>query len=251
MSQYKNYIIAGCFALFYSLIIYFNYIEINRGGTILLGGGEPPRQAIDWAYQHSAGGYFLVITCHYLNEERWKERLEGYEFKSIVLHSKEDSTLQNNINLVKRAAVILIDGGNQYHYVQLLKGTPLNQAINKAIQNKTPIGGISAGCALLGEFYFSAKDGTIDSEDCQKENLNIEKDFFNIKQLKGIFVDTHYSDREREGRLLNFLSEIGNNQSITGIGIDADTALCMSRQGNVVYGSGKVFTINLTKKQLK
>ena len=250
MEKYKNHIIASLYCLIISGLIWLT-VAPNNGGTILVGGGDFPRQAVEWAYEHSTGGYFLVITCNYINEQSWAKRLDGYEYKSIILHTRNDSYLEANIERVKRAAVIIIDGGNQWDYVSLLKGTPLNKAINQAIENKTPIAGISAGCALLGEFYFSAKDGTICSEDIyNKPPLNLQSNFFNIAQLRNIFVETHYVERDREGRLLAFLSELSlvYKKEITGIGVDRSTALCINTNGKrTIYGEGQIYQINFKK----
>jgi len=61
------------------------------------------------------------------------------------------------IEHIKNAEALFIAGGDQSDYVNLWKGTPVEDAINYlANVKKVPIGGTSAGMAVLGEFLYSA-----------------------------------------------------------------------------------------------
>lgn len=56
---------------------------------------------------------------------------------------------------VARAEALFIAGGDQADYIQQWKGTPLDGAIQALMQRNVPIGGTSAGLAVLGQFDFA------------------------------------------------------------------------------------------------
>ena len=51
----------------------------------------------------------------------------------------------------------MIAGGDQYDYVHVWTGTPIQRAINAAIAAGVLVAGISAGLAVLGGFAFTAE----------------------------------------------------------------------------------------------
>ena len=98
--------------------------------------------------------------------------------------------------------------------------------------------GTSAGAMILGEFYFSAKYGTISSEEAManpdEERICIEKKYVNIPCLKDTLVESHYRNRDRQGRLKIFLQKAG--PTAKGIGLDESAALCISKKKREVVG---------------
>ena len=61
------------------------------------------------------------------------------------------------IATIRNAEAIFIAGGDQSNYVRYWKDTPVEDAINLVAAKPAPIGGTSAGMAILGEFVYSAK----------------------------------------------------------------------------------------------
>lgn len=224
----------------------------GQGGVVLIGGGEFPKESIKWAADHSSGGYFSVIGCYSANESKWKKRLEGYDFQLIVLGSREDASNPCNLQIVRDSAVIFLDGGNQYDYVTLIGGTPLNAVVNECIKRGTPIGGTSAGMAVLSEYYFSAKYDTVSSEEVggnpKHPAIDIGRSLFDVPILRNFMVDTHYSQRKRMGRLSTFLQRVVEDfkVKVVGVGVDEGTALCIDATGNkTVFGNGKAHYVNV------
>jgi len=62
-----------------------------------------------------------------------------------------------------KAEALFIAGGDQAGNIRLWKDTPLQAAIVELIQHTVPIGGTSAGLAVLGEVDFAALNGSIES----------------------------------------------------------------------------------------
>ena len=52
--------------------------------------------------------------------------------------------------IIRQAEVVFIAGGDQGNYLRGWKGTPVQDAINANIAAGKPIGGTSAGLAVLG-----------------------------------------------------------------------------------------------------
>lgn len=78
--------------------------------------------------------------------------------------------------------------------------------------------------------------------------MTFEDDFLNLTWLNGHITDSHFSERERMGRLLGFLCRmwVANVQNPIGIGVDESTALLIDSSGTQVVGSGSVYVIEPT-----
>ena len=101
---------------------------------------------------------------------------------SITTISTKDRKAANNIEVIKKiknAEVIFLTGGDQYRYFSYWKNTKLLEALQNKINNGVALAGSSAGLAILGEFYFSAKNGTIYSNEALQnpysEKIDIKK----------------------------------------------------------------------------
>ena len=238
-------------------------------GVAMLGGGEDVDDAYQWLCERSGGGDFVVLRASGedgYNEYLWKLcKVDSVE--SIVTLSREAASDPYVLQQVRNAEAIFFAGGDQSNYVRFWKGTPLNDEINKAIARGVPVGGVSAGLAILGEFSFSAmytdainkdRDSSITSEEALANpydpKLTLERDFIKIPQLKGVITDSHFAERKREGRLLTFMARLrkdGWAGAPRGVGIDEGTAVGVDGSGNsTVFGKGFIRLIKLgTVKQ--
>ncbi len=54
---------------------------------------------------------------------------------------------------------IFLAGGDQGNYIRYWKGTPVQDALNAHVRADRPIGGSSAGLAILGHYSYTALDG--------------------------------------------------------------------------------------------
>ena len=95
--------------------------------------------------------------------------------------------------------------------------------------------GTSAGLAILGEYLYGALDGgSLRSPaalaDPLGEATTIDTGFLHLKPLSGIVTDTHFSERNRLGRLLAFVAKaetLANGRTILGLGVDEASALAL------------------------
>ena len=68
-------------------------------------------------------------------------------------------------DLIRKAEVVFVAGGDQANYIRGWKGTGVEKAINDDIAAGKPIGGTSAGLAVLGEFVYGALGDKPDDKD--------------------------------------------------------------------------------------
>lgn len=217
-------------------------------GLMLLGGGGWVKEAFDWLIQSSGGGHFLILRASgadELQKELFEDMGGVVSAETLVFSSRKAASDPRVLEIVRRADGIFLAGGDQSNYVRYWKGTPLNKALDAHVRAGKPIGGSSAGLAILGGYSYGALDGdSLASEkalaDPMGPGVTLVRDFLHLPYLKTVITDSHFGKRQRLGRLVVFIARLAReerNTSITGLGIDENTALCIDAQG-----VGRVFT---------
>ena len=226
-------------------------------GLLLAGGSNDIADAMRWMIDKAYGGDFVVIRCSGSDGYNpWVyHRLGGVDsVESIVFLSPKASHDEFLLNIIRNADALFIAGGDQWNYIDLWKGTPVEDAIHYVASQGRPIGGTSAGLAVLGEFSFTARYDTIDSESALANPYNrsvaLEDDFLHMDYMEDVITDSHFVARDRMGRLVTFLARIvekGWADVAMGIGIDEKTAIGVEPNGDVEifslpgYTTGSVY----------
>jgi cyanophycinase len=222
---------------------------ITTGGICLMGGSTDVDAAFKWMIEKSGGGDFVVIRSDvsygYNSYVRKLGNLNSVE--TIIIASVADAQNPKVAAKIKNAEALFIAGGDQKDYVTYWKDTPVEEAINYLINTKqVPVGGTSAGCAILGSSYFSAIKGSVTSMQAMRNPYSAlvslgHDDFINSPFLKNTITDQHYSQRDREGRLVAFIARMKTDLNINSraIAVDEQTAVCIDQ-----YGMATVFGIN-------
>jgi cyanophycinase len=169
--------------------------------------------------------------------------------ETIIIKSRTAASDTFVTDKIRNAEALFIAGGDQNDYVTLWKGTPVEDAIHYLVTKNVPIGGTSAGLAVMGEFLFSAANGTVDSRTALGNPYNnkvaLDRDFLVLPNLGGLITDSHFVTRDRMGRLVTFLARIvqdGWASPAKGVGIDEQTALAVEANGTAtVLGSGAAY----------
>jgi cyanophycinase len=226
-------------------------------GLALIGGppeGPPPEvdAAFTWLIRKSGCGRFVVIGAD------GRDEYNSYIYhqlppphplsvETLIFKSRHAASNRWVVERIRRADALFVQGGDQSDYLRLWKGTPVQVAINQLVRQGVPIGGSSAGLAVLGEFIFSARDGTVHSEQAlanpYHERMVLDRvllDLPNIdlspyKYLRNVIADSHFHDRDRMGRLVTFLARIvqdGWAPQAKGIAVDELTALLVEADGS-------------------
>lgn len=226
-----------------------------KPGYLLMGGGKDVEEAFQWMIEKSNGGDFLILrargTAAY---NPFVQKLgKVNSVATLILKSREQSSDPAVIDHINKAEAIFMAGGDQWNYIKFWKDTPVSKAIQKRIDAGVPVGGTSAGLAVLSEYYFSAEHDTITSEQALQnpfdEKANVGTGFLKIKPLKGTLTDSHFTPRKRIGRLAAFLARL---DKVRGIGIDERTALLVEPNGeSKVIGTNKVWFLKLTEPAIQ
>lgn len=243
--------------------------------VVLMGGGPDVDEAYRWMIQQAGitkatGGRFVVIRTsgtdaydpYLLYSDKHKstnipavDGFVGGAYLGLTAAETLIVTTRNGANdpfvnkVVSTASAVWIAGGDQSTYINLWKGTQLNATIATLLQNNVPVGGTSAGVNVLGQFVYSAMNGSVTSSQALSNPYNTYMtfdptplsgtSFLSIPVLADTFIDPHFDTRDRMGRLVTFVSRTlgGSNNTgcaggilsvpwnARGIGIDVETAL--------------------------
>jgi cyanophycinase len=212
----------------------------TSGGTALMGGGKDVDAAFQWMIQKSGGGDFVVIrasgTDAYNPYISRLGKLDSVE--TLIIKSRKAASEPFVIERIRNAEALFIAGGDQANYINFWKDTPVAEAIQSLIDRGVPIGGTSAGLAVLGEFLFPAYFDTITSKEALENpfhpRLVLEKQFLRLPYLRGTITDSHFVERDRMGRLLTFLARLKEDgwlKEARAIAIDREAAVLVESDG--------------------
>jgi cyanophycinase len=142
------------------------------------------------------------------------------------------------VALVDSATGVFMSGGSQLRLSQMLPGTPLGDALHRAHERGTVIGGTSAGASIMSDFMISmGEEGVTPRQRGSQMSAG-------LGLVRGVVVDQHFDQRSRYGRLM---SVIAPSPHLLGIGIDEDTAIVVTdRREFTVRGAGAVFVVDCT-----
>ncbi len=220
-------------------------------GLVLMGGGTDVDEAFKWMIERSGGGDFVIIRASGTDayNQYIYELGEVDSVETLIINNRLQAQDSFLVNKIKNAEALFIAGGDQSNYVKYWKGTPVEDALHYLTDKGVPIGGTSAGLAILGEFLFSAKNGTVYSSEALSDPYNkymtLERDFLRLPYMDKVITDSHFAQRDRMGRLVTFMARIitdGWSSEVKGIGIDEATALLVDEKGlAIVKGKGSVY----------
>lgn len=227
-------------------------------GVLLAGGGKDVDEGVRWFLARAGGGDVVVLRASgsdaynpYFQKLGKVDSVETILFRSEAA-AREPFVLEK----IRNAEAIFFAGGDQWNYVRYWSKTPVAEALNDAIRRGVPVGGTSAGLAILGEFAFSAEKDTVTSPqalaDPFGEKVALHRGLLAIPGLSCLITDSHFAKRDRMGRLLVFLGRIRDEsdcKEVRGIGIDERAAVTLDDKGQArVVGEGFAFLVRLRTK---
>ena len=224
----------------------------TRAGSVLMGGGTDVDEAFKWMISRSGGGNVVIIRAS--GTDDYNTYVDSLGKVSSVETLKIDSRdLANNdtvARFIRNAEMLFIAGGDQSNYMKYWKGTKTMAAINYLLNVKhVPVGGTSAGCAIMGGFYYSGEYESLTSGPALANPYDTllrvyDNDLLQAPFLNHVITDQHYVTRSRQGRHVAFLSRIIKDKNIyaDGIASDEKTAVCIDENGKaIVLGKSKAY----------
>ena len=217
-------------------------------GVCLMGGAGEDDNGAEWFLNRANGGNIVVLRAsgsdgyhqYFYNDLG----INVQSVETIVFNNADASNDPFVQRRLENAEGIWIAGGDQFIYEQYWKNTPIQDIINDHINIKeAPIGGTSAGMAILGEFYYNAENGSVTSNEALENPFDnfiiIENNFISIPYLKNTITDTHYDNPDRKGRHATFVARLteNDNQRFYGIAANEYVAICIDENGQAtVFG---------------
>ncbi len=221
----------------------------TQSGFVLMGGSTDVDQALQWMIERSGGGDFIILRAS--GSTGYNDYIFGLgavnSVETLLINSREKALLPETGQRIRQAEALFIAGGDQANYVNLWANSEVSAAIDYLIaEKKVPIGGTSAGCAILSEYIFDARQGSVTSAEAlalpYTPAVSLSRSFVHIPFLTNTVADQHYSQRTREGRHVTFLARLQKDFGVSaprGIGVDEQTAVCIDAEGHmVVFGGG-------------
>jgi cyanophycinase-like exopeptidase len=231
-----------------------------------MGGSSENDTAMKWFLKRANGGDVLVLRTSGsdgYNDYFFTELgIPLNSVETIVFHDRTASNEAYIKQKIQNAEAIWLAGGDQWTYVSYWRDTPIDSLINVGIKDRDlVIGGTSAGMAVMGGFYFSAKNDTVTSEEALENpydpHVTVDSTKFIKNQiLSDVITDTHYANRDRKGRHVTFLARILVDFGVKakGIACDEQVAVCIDTKGlATVYGNypkteNKAYFIQINEK---
>jgi cyanophycinase len=214
----------------------------TTAGTVLMGGSTDVDGAFQWLCQRAEGGDFLVLRA--TGTDAYNPYVQDLcpglnSVATLIIGSMKAANDPAVRTLIEQAEVVWLAGGDQSNYVNYWTGTPVQQALNDHIAAGRPIGGTSAGLAVLTQFVYSAlRSKGITSAQALEDPFNryntFARDFVYLPYLQGTIGDTHFAARDRMGRTLSFLCRIHAeswSSAPRAIAVSEETAVLIDENG--------------------
>ena len=187
----------------------------TTGLIVLQGGGDDVDENYVRMGARAGGGDFVVLRAS--GEDDYNDYIyklcQCDSVETIVFHGREAASDPYVIRTIRNAEALFIAGGDQSRYVRFWQGTPVEDAINFVAAKPAPVGGTSAGMAILGEFSYSAMgEESLTSRaalaDPFAPDLTFARDFLEMPGLHGVLTDQHLWERDRIGRTVTLLARL-------------------------------------------
>ncbi len=224
-------------------------------GVAMMGGGGNVDSAFKFIAERAGHGHIVILRS--VSDDSFDPDDGNYGKKfvgewgpvasaeTITFHNRDASSDPRVLKALHDADGIFLAGGDQANYVRYWKGTGVQAALNAHVKANRPIGGSSAGLAILGRYSYTAFDGGSMESNVALANpfdsgVTLEDDFLHIRNLETVITDTHFSRRARLGRLITFVARLQSekDKNVVGIGVDEKTVLLVDADGTARLAAG-------------
>ena len=185
-------------------------------GLVLMGGGTDVDEAFQWICQRAGGGDFVVIRTTGTDAynpyiQQLCPQMDSVE--TIIITSVAGANSAYVSSHIQNAEALWIAGGDQSTYTSLWRGTAVQTGVNYLLNSKqAPVGGTSAGLAVLSQFIYTGARGSVTSSQALAnpfhQYVTLERDLFLSALGADKLYDSHFVTRDRMGRSLAFLARI-------------------------------------------
>lgn len=214
----------------------------GTGVVVLMGGGVEVDRASARFVDAAGGGDVLVLRATG-STSSYTSYFSGEDLDGITTPARAVATVRVDepaagadeglLCRVDRADAVWLAGGDQADY--LLDWPPaLHAALARAVDRGAAIGGTSAGAMSWSEWTYDGRDGGMDSAGALADPSAVSVTRSPFAAVPGAVVDTHFSQRDREGRLIVFAALAG----AVGVGLDEGAALVLGGDAAILSDGG-------------
>ena len=236
-----------------------NASDAPIGSLFIIGGGSRPDAMVQRMITESGAdqtGYVVILPMASSEPDSaiiWSSQqfldngvsqVVGFNFMQGI--SPDESRLDS----LRKASLIYISGGDQNRFMDIVRDTPILDAIHEAYASGAVIAGTSAGAALMSgkmitgtELKYPDYRPTFRS--VETENLELAE---GLGLLNSAIVDQHFVWRSRHNRLLTAILEFPD---LLGIGIDESTALLVKENTAEVIGVSQVMVYSNPSREVR
>lgn len=206
----------------------------TQGLVVMQGGGDDVDENYRQMARLAGHGDFVVLSASGADDynDYLFELCDCDSVETIVFQSRDAAYERRVVDIIRNAEAIFFEGGDQSNYVRYWKGTPVEDAIHFVAAKPAPIGGTSAGMAILGEYAYSAMtEASLTSaaalSNPYHEDLTLETDFLALDGMQNLLTDQHLAERDRIGRTVTMLARLvrdGITDDARAVAADRETA---------------------------
>ncbi len=225
----------------------------TRGGILFEGGSTDVDAAYQWMCEKANGGDLLVIRAS--GTAAYNSYIYGLcpalnSVSTLIIYNRTGAQQAFVKDTILKAGALFIAGGDQGKYVEYYTDSHVDAGIDALAARGVPVGGASAGNAVLAQFGYSGITGSVTSKQALANPfsplITIENGFLNLSPLLlNKITDDHFVTRDRMGRLITFLARIiqdGNAPQVSAIATNENTAFLMEPDGSgKITGTGAAY----------
>ena len=245
------------------LIIFFSFhnsdAQEKEGALFIIGGGSRPPEMVERIVKESGldrEGYAIILpmasaepdSAVYYAKQQFTA--QGQNNVYGLIFTKGDSPSPQQLDSLRKAKLIYISGGDQDRFMQVVKNTPIAEAIHENYKNGGVIAGTSAGAAVMSKKMITGTEKK--HPEYHSTFRHLEEDNLELKEglglLEGVIIDQHFVRRSRYNRLLSAIIE---SPELKGIGIDESTAILVRGNKAEVVGDSQVIVFSNPKMSKK
>ena len=190
-------------------------VRPTRGLWVAQGGGDDVDANYVRMGEFGGGGDFVVLRAS--GTDDYNDYIYGLchcdSVETIVFDKGAATADPFVIETIRNAEAVWIAGGDQSNYIRYWKDTPVEDAINFVAAKPAPVGGTSAGMAVLGEYVYSAEGkesltSAVALGDPYAPDVTLARGFLSLPRFENIVTDQHLQERDRIGRTVALLSRL-------------------------------------------
>ena len=212
-----------------------NYIKFFEQGIL--------KRIITESGKHEGSKVEVITTASQIPELVASEYIRAFNHLNVThinildIRNREDTNNKEYLQRIREADVVMFSGGDQLRLSSIFGGTQFLQILKHRYQTEPfVVAGTSAGAAAASAHMIYRGSS---NEALIKGHVQITA---GLGFIDSVFIDTHFVQRGRIGRLLY---AVASNPGILGIGLGEDAGLLITEGSQMeAIGSGLIILVD-------